>query len=94
MARLMVNPCGHVMVDDKLEIKIVGLNKRQRVTVHAVTKEGNRVFESCCCYTSDGNGEVNLATQPSEAGNYTGTCINTLINCSKRFLTNRKVQNT
>ena len=60
------------MIDSKLEIRIIGLNKRQAVTMHAVIKEDSRVFESCCCFTSDGIGEVNLATQPSLAGSYTG----------------------
>lgn len=73
MARLHVSSSSnHLLIDDKLDIKITGLNKKQDVTLHAVTKEGGRMFESCCCFTSDGNGEVNLATQPSLGGSYTG----------------------
>ena len=70
-----MHPDGHLLMDDKLEIKIVGLNKRQAVTLHAFIKESSSVFESCCCFTSDENGEVNLVTQPSIAGSYTGIFI-------------------
>ena len=70
--QLIVRPEGRLLMDDKLEIKITGLSKQQKTTLHAVSREGNSVFESCCCYTSDDNGEVDLATHPSLAGSYTG----------------------
>ena len=69
---LTVNPEGQLLVDDKLELKICGLGRHQKATVHAVINEAGAMFESCCCYTADENGEVNLATQPSQAGSYTG----------------------
>ena len=70
--QLVVRPNGQLLIDDNLEIKITGLAKHQKTTLHAVTREGSSVFESCCCYTSDENGEVNLATHPSLSGSYTG----------------------
>ena len=70
--QLSIKPQGHLLVDDKLEMKISGLGKQQKTTLHAVIKEGSNVFESCCCFTADNNGEINLATQPSLAGSYTG----------------------
>ena len=73
--QLVVRPDGHLLIDDKLEIKITGLAKHQKTTLHAVTRERNLVFESCCCYTSDDNGEVNLATHPSLSGSYLGKCF-------------------
>ena len=73
---LVIRPEGHLLIDDKLEIKVTGLAKHQRTTLHAVTREGNSEFESCCCYTSDENGEVNLATHPSLLGSYKGKYLN------------------
>ena len=70
--QIKVHPDGHLLVDDKLEIKVTGLPQHQKTTLHAVITEGGNVFESCSCYTADDNGEVNLATQPSIAGSYTG----------------------
>lgn len=70
--QLTVNPEGHLLIDDKLELKISGLDRQQKTTLHAVVREGKSVFESCCCYTADDSGEVNLVTQPSLAGSYTG----------------------
>ena len=69
---LTIKPEGQLLIDDKLQLKISGLGKQQKTTVHAVINEGSAVFESCCCYTADDSGEVNLATQPSQAGSYTG----------------------
>ena len=70
--QLIVRPDRHLLIDEELEIRITGLAKHQKTTLHAVTREGNSVFESCCCYTSDDNGEVNLATHPSLSGSYSG----------------------
>ena len=71
--RIKVIPEGHLLMDDKLEIKLSGLPRQGNVALHAAITEGGNVFESCNCYTADGNGEVNLATQPSVAGSYKGT---------------------
>ena len=70
--QLIVRPDRHLLIDEKLEIRITCLAKHQKTTLHAVTRERNLVFESCCCYTSDDNGEVNLATHPSLSGSYSG----------------------
>ena len=67
-----IKPDGHLLMDDVLELGISGLAKQQRVTLHALLKEGNAIFESCCCFTADEYGEVDLATQPSLSGSYTG----------------------
>ena len=67
-----VKPDGHLLMDDVLELGISGLAKQQRVTLHASLKEGNAIFESCCCFTADEYGEIDLATQPSLSGSYTG----------------------
>ena len=67
-----IKPDGHLLMDDVLELGISGLAKQQRVTLHASLKEGNAIFESCCCFTADEYGDVDLATQPSLSGSYTG----------------------
>ena len=71
--RLVVRPEGHLLMDENLEIKITGLAKQQKATMHAVIREGKAVFESCCCYSADDDGNVDLTSQPSLAGSYTGT---------------------
>lgn len=78
LPQLVVKPEGQLLVDDKLEIKITGLRKHQKITLHAVIRDSSGVFESCCCFTADDKGEVNLATQPSLRGSYTGTHGRTL----------------
>ena len=59
-------------MDENLEIMILGLAKQQKATLHAVITEGRAVFESCCCFTSDDDGNIDLASHPSLAGSYTG----------------------
>ena len=71
--QIKVIPKGHLLMDEKLVIKISGLTRQGDITLHAAITEGGNVFESCNYYTADGNGEVNLATQPSVAGSYKGT---------------------
>ena len=70
--KLIVRPDGQLLVDEKLEIIITGLAQHQKTTIHAVTRERDIMFESCCCFMSDENGEINLATQASLSGSYTG----------------------
>ena len=67
-----VKPDGHLLMDDILELGISGLAKQQRVTLHASLREGGAIFESCCCFTANEYGEVDLATEPSLSGSYTG----------------------
>ena len=74
--KLSVQPEGHLLMDDALKLKITELDKQQKTTLHAVIQEGSSVFESCCCYVADDSGEVDLATQPSISGSYTGKIIN------------------
>ena len=69
---LRIQPEGHLLMDDVLELKISDLDRHQKTTLHATIREGNALFESVCCFTADENGEVNLATQPSLEGSYTG----------------------
>ena len=71
---LTVEPEGHLLIDEPLKVKINGLNNQQTITIHATIKEGGIVFESCCCYMADDSGEIDLSTQPSLSGSYTGTC--------------------
>ena len=70
---LTVHPEGHLLMDEPLKVKINRLNNQQTVTIHATIKEGGIVFESCCCYMADDNGEIDISTQPSLSGSYTGT---------------------
>ena len=72
---ISVIPEGHLLMDDKLEIKISCLPKQRNITLHASIAEGGNVFESCCCFTTDDNGQVNLAAQPSISGSYEGNPI-------------------
>ena len=69
---LSVLPEGQLLVDDGLQIKISGLERQQKTTLHAVIMEGTSMFESFTCFRADDGGEINLATQPSLAGSYTG----------------------
>ena len=71
--RLVVRPEGHLLMDENLEIMITGLAKQQKATLHAVIREGKAVFESCCCFSADDEGNVDLTSQPSLEGSYTGT---------------------
>ena len=69
---LSVLPEGQLLVDDGLQIKVSGLERQQKTTLHAVIMEGTSMFESFTCFRADDGGEINLATQPSLAGSYTG----------------------
>ncbi|XP_060551670.1 acyl-coenzyme A amino acid N-acyltransferase 1-like isoform X2 [Ruditapes philippinarum] len=65
-------PNGHLLVDDRLEIKIDKLDSNQKVTVYAYLEEEKKTFESCGCFTADKQGIVNLGRQASVSGTYTG----------------------
>ena len=69
---LSVTPSGFLLVDDELQIVLKGLKPGQIMTVHAVLTEDKKVYESCCSFQADSYGVVNIATQPSRSGTYTG----------------------
>ena len=73
---LCVSPKGFLLVDDELCIVLRGLTAGQFVTVHAVLSEAKKVYESCCTFQADENGVVNLASQSSRSGTYTGNIKN------------------
>ena len=81
--KLSVQPEGQLLVDDVLELKISGLDKQQKTTLHAVIVEGRSVFESVCCFTADDIGVISLATQPSLGGSYKGDS-DELFHCHRR----------
>ena len=65
-------PNGHLLVDERLQIKIDKLESNQKVTVYAYLKEEKKTFEACGCFIADKQGTVNLGRQASTSGTYTG----------------------
>lgn len=60
------------LVDEKLWITVDGLSPDQPVTIKASLNEDNKRFSSYGCYTCTERGQVDLGTQPSVHGTYTG----------------------
>lgn len=60
------------LVDDVITIRVAGLDSRQQVTVRAEVDEKGQVFAGSGCFTADDSGMVDLSTQVSSAGTYTG----------------------
>ncbi|KAL5008038.1 hypothetical protein ScPMuIL_013619 [Solemya velum] len=60
------------LVDDEVSVTIVGLEKFQLVTIHASFEDDGMRFAASSCYTANGHGTVDVGTQPSEHGTYTG----------------------
>lgn len=61
------------MFDEPIQVKVAGLKSRQVVTMRArSTDEKGVVFSSSATYEADGNGEIDLVSDPSLSGSYTG----------------------
>ena len=60
------------LMDEKLCIKVSGLKPKQVVTVYAKTVEQGKRFASFAVYIANEQGEINLSTDPSLIGTYTG----------------------
>ena len=61
------------LADEVLHIKVKGLSPKQNVTLHAkVVDDSKKILESFAFYQGNENGEVDLWTQPSIGGSYTG----------------------
>ncbi|XP_046364219.2 acyl-coenzyme A thioesterase 1-like isoform X1 [Haliotis rufescens] len=70
MPELTVSP-RVALVDEKVCIEARGLRPSQRVTLHASLKE-RAEFAACGHFTADQHGSINLTTQASCGGTYTG----------------------
>lgn len=60
------------LVDEKVWISVNGLSPNEPVTIKASLDEDNKRFSSYGCYISTERGQVDLGTQPSLHGTYTG----------------------
>lgn len=60
------------LVDEKVWITVDGLSPNEPVTIKASLEEDNKKFSSYGCFTSTERGRVDLGTQPSLQGTYTG----------------------
>jgi hypothetical protein len=58
--------------DEMTAIHIHGLKEHQEITVVTVLKVKAASFISCAFYLADVTGNVNMTTQPSYGGTYTG----------------------
>ncbi|XP_052770009.1 acyl-coenzyme A amino acid N-acyltransferase 1-like isoform X2 [Mya arenaria] len=67
-----VSPKGHLLVDDKLHIKLTGLPKEKKVTVYGFLEEEGKKFESNAWFETKSDGTVDLQIDPSTGGTYTG----------------------
>lgn len=70
--QIKVEPTGHLLIDESLEIKIDNLAQNQKVTVYAYMSEEGKKFESCGCFKADTDGRLNLSRQASLSGTYKG----------------------
>ncbi|XP_067680470.1 bile acid-CoA:amino acid N-acyltransferase-like isoform X3 [Haliotis asinina] len=68
--KLTVSP-QTALVDEKVCVKVSGLKPSQRVTLHASLTE-KTVFAACGHFTGDEHGCINVTTQASCGGTYTG----------------------
>ncbi|KAJ1104035.1 hypothetical protein NDU88_001450 [Pleurodeles waltl] len=63
-------PC---LADEALGIRVQGLSPQQKVTLRALVESEEEVlFDSCAHYQADGQGNIDLARDPSSGGHYTG----------------------
>ena len=60
------------MVDEKVNIRICGLEAGQVVTLVADVVENGMKFESCCVYQADSKGEVDNFSTQSIGGYFKG----------------------
>lgn len=60
------------LMDEKVLITVDGLSPNEPVTIKASLEEDNKKFSSYGCFTSTRRGRVDLGTQPSLQGTYTG----------------------
>lgn len=63
------------LVDEKLRISMLGLDKQTPVTLHAHVCESKMNFGSYACYITDDTGSVDLTRHESVNGTYTGECL-------------------
>lgn len=60
------------LVDEVVNIEIGGLQSQQNVTIHATLENLGNKFDSYAKYQANSEGKVNLATDESFGGTYTG----------------------
>lgn len=65
---------GRLLVDDKLQVTVTGLEQKQPVTLHSILVEEGKKFESVSLFEADGEGKVDLMKHRSLGGTYEGTC--------------------
>lgn len=71
--RLRLLPSARCLFDEPLQVKVAGLRSHQVVQLKArATDEKGTDFSSWAVYRADQNGEVDLCTDPSLSGTYTG----------------------
>ena len=69
MLKINQNPS---LMDQEIEISISNLQPGQRITLHCRTKERKTCFVSHAQFTANMSGDVNLISDASLAGSYTG----------------------
>ena len=62
-----------MLVDERFQVRLSGLNPNQHITIHANTKEGKLSFSGVGCFIADSNGEIDCSKHASVSGTYTGT---------------------
>lgn len=75
MAAITVTP-KEALVDEKVLIKITGLEQHQAVTLYAYLAHDDKVFASCASYVADDIGTVDVQKDASVQGTYTGIHCN------------------
>ncbi|XP_069034223.1 acyl-coenzyme A thioesterase 2, mitochondrial-like [Embiotoca jacksoni] len=71
--RLRLLPSARCLFDEPVQVKLGGLRSRQVVTMRARSSDDRGVeFSSSASYRADGDGEVDLDTDPSLGGSYVG----------------------
>ncbi|XP_053331209.1 acyl-coenzyme A thioesterase 1-like [Spea bombifrons] len=61
------------LADEKLQIKVQGLNPRQQVTLRVLVEDEKEcLFDSCAHYAADNSGTVDLQRDASLGGDFTG----------------------
>lgn len=75
MNPIVVIEPSECLVDEDIRIRIEGLRCYQDITIHAVFSKPDDVshtFDSYAKYTADRNGNIDVASQASVGGSYTG----------------------
>ena len=74
--KLWVEPASG-LVDEKVRISVEGLSPHEPVTVKAAVEESRMKFCAYGWFTSTGRGQMDLTSQASTHGTYTGKFVQT-----------------